>query len=90
MVEDKEEGADVAGEAVSAAVRLHEGADPGSMGLPFLKGRSCLQKTAQGRNAACKSSVRAPPPKRRAGKGAYDRAARLHASRTGRPRRKEC
>ena len=39
---------------------------------------------------ACKTLVRAPPPKWRAGKGACDMTARSHASRTGRLRRKEC
>ena len=55
----------------------------------FFKGRSCLQKQRKATAQACKTSGRAPPPKRRAGKGAYDMAARAHASRTGRPRRKE-
>ena len=47
----------------------------------------CLQKTAQGRNSNMQTSARAPPPKRRVGKGAYDRAACSHASRAGRWRK---
>ena len=49
-----------------------------------------LQTQRKATAQACKTSGRAPPPKRRAGKGAYDMAARAHASRTGRLRRKEC
>ena len=41
------------------------------------KGRSCLQTQRKATAQACKTSGRAPPPKRRAGKGAYDMAARL-------------
>ena len=39
---------------------------------------------------ACKTSARAPPPRRSAGRRAYDRAARAHTSRSGRPRPSDC
>ena len=54
----------------------------------FFLGRSCLQRTAQGRNAfffffsrpqrkACKTSLRAPPPKERARKVGLGRSSTL-------------
>ena len=50
----------------------------------FLKEGHAYRRRRKAATQACKTSVRAPPPKRRAGKGAYDRAARSHASGTGR------
>ena len=46
----------------------------------FFLGTSCLQRQRKAAMQACKISARAPPPRRSAGKGVYDRAARVHAS----------
>ena len=57
----------------------------------FFFGRKVmLTEPAQGHNAIMQNLGKAPPPKRRAGKGAYDRAARAQTSVSRRPRRKEC
>ena len=47
--------------------------------VDFYKGRSCLQKTAQRRNASMQNLGKGASSGRRARKGAYDRAARSHA-----------